>query len=137
MADQYGDFVNLISRGGGNILGGGGRLATRTLANRIPIDIINEEKTIFIYAEIPGVTKENINVDFYNNKMTINAEKVRTYHNGEIAEIKFGKFERAITLPICVTKRETVAVSYENGILKIKITKLFEEENKFSLGVNV
>lgn len=101
--------------------------------NKIPVDMVNEEKTIYIYAEIPGINKENVEVDFFNNKLTITVEKIRSYDEPEVSEIKFGKFERSFTLPICVTRRDTVSVTYNNGILKIKINKLIEEENKFSI----
>ena len=106
--------------------------SNRTLA-QIPVDMVNEEKTIYIYAEIPGINKENVEVDFYNNKLTITVEKIRSYDGPEVSEIKFGKFERCLTLPICVTRRDTVSVTHNNGVLKIKINKLIEEENKFSV----
>lgn len=96
-------------------------------------DMFSDEKTIYIYAEIPGVEKENIDVDFYNNKITIKVEKNRPYEPPQTSQIVYGKFENEITLPLCITKRETVSVSCNNGILKIKINKFVEEENKFSI----
>jgi HSP20 family molecular chaperone IbpA len=99
----------------------------------IPYDMFSDEKTIYIYAEIPGVEKENIDVDFYNNKITIKVEKNRPYEPPQNSQIVYGKFENEITLPLCITKRETVSVSCNNGILKIKINKFVEEENKFSI----
>ena len=107
--------------------------------NKININFINLEKnTIIIAAEIPGVDKKKINVDFYNNLLTISFERDNHYGSSsnsiyEISEIKNGKFERKITLPICVTKKETVSTEYTDGILKITINILCEEENKFSL----
>jgi HSP20 family protein len=100
---------------------------------KIPVDVVNEEKTTYIYAEIPGVNKEEITVDFYNNKLTISVDRKKPYDRTDISEIKYGKLERTLTLPLCVTRRDTVNVSYTNGILKIKINKLVEEENKFSV----
>jgi HSP20 family protein len=103
---------------------------------RFPIDIINEEKTIYIYAELPGVSKSDVEVDFFNNKLTISFEKIRSYDVPQTSEIKYGKFVRTLTLPICITRKETVTVCYKDGILKIKIDKLVEEENKFSVKVD-
>jgi len=120
-----GDFMSIIS--------GRGNASNRASRHKIPVDVVNEEKTITIYAEIPGINKENITVDFYNNKLTISAEKVRTYQSVEVSELKFGRYERVITLPLCVTCQETVGVTYENGVLKITIAKCVEEENKFSI----
>lgn len=119
-----------------NVLGNNINSRTFSSNHKFPIDIINEEKTIYIYAELPGIDKNNLEVDFYNNKLTISFEKQRQYDIPQTSEIKYGNFERTVTLPICITKRETVSVSYDNGILKIKINKLVEEENKFSVRVS-
>lgn len=100
-----------------------------------PLDIIEEDSTIYVYTEIPGVNKENIKIDFYNNALTIEVEKTPPYNRNTTTEIKYGRFSRTVTLPICVTRKETVGVTYNNGVLKIKINKLVEEENKFSMSV--
>jgi HSP20 family protein len=107
-------------------------------SNKINIDFINQEnKKIIIYAEIPGVDRKKINLDFYNNLLTISVEREFNDRNSGstiyISEIKYGKFERKINLPICVTKKETVSVEYVDGILKITINLLIEEENRFNL----
>lgn len=99
----------------------------------IPIDMVNEEKTIYIYAELPGVQKEHIVIDVYNNTLTISAEKTHSYNNPAVNELKFGKFQRVLTLPICITRSETVSSTYQNGVLKIKINKAVEEANRFSV----
>ena len=112
---------------------GSTRSNSRNNNYKIPVDIVNHPNYLYLYIEIPGVSKENIDVDFYNNKLTVSIDKTRTYEEPEVSEIKYGKFERVFTLPICVTKKETVTVSYVNGVLKIKIDKAVEEENKFSL----
>jgi HSP20 family protein len=112
---------------------GSTRSNSRNNNYKIPVDIVNHPNYLDLYIEIPGVSKENIDVDFYNNKLTVSIDKTRSYEEAEVSEIKYGKFERVFTLPICVTKKETVTVSYVNGVLKIKINKAVEEENKFSL----
>jgi HSP20 family molecular chaperone IbpA len=101
--------------------------------NKVNIDIVNEDKFMYVYAELPSVPKENIDVSFYNNKITIFAEKTRPYDLPEMSEIKYGKYERTITLPFCITKKESVSLNFNNGMLKIKINKELEEENKFCL----
>lgn len=109
--------------------------ASRQYGKTILVDIINEEKIIYVYAEIPSVSRENIDVDFFNNKLTIGVKKDRTYAQPSVSEIGYGRYERSITLPICITRQDTVSVSLTNGILEIKINKLIEEENRFSVRV--
>lgn len=107
---------------------------TQSSTRKIPIDVFNNVDNIVIYAEIPGVNKENIEIDFYNNKLTIIIDKKKPYTDDlEISEIKFGKWQRTINLPICITKPETVSLNYQNGILQILINKLTEEANKFTI----
>lgn len=110
--------------------------STQSRVTKFPIDVINDEKTIYIYGELPGIKKEDIKIDFYNNKLTVKAEKKCDYEGPEVAEIKYFPYERVITLPICVTSNRAVAVNYNNGVLKIVINKLVEEENKFSVSVD-
>lgn len=109
---------------------------TSTSNYKFPVDVLNEEKTIYVYAELPSVKKQDISVDFYNNKLTIKVEKVREYETPGVSEIKYGQFERVITLPICVTSNRAVSVNYDNGLLKIRINKLVEEENKFTVRID-
>lgn len=113
------DFINLFP--------------TSNRRTNIHVDMVDEENYIYLYAEIPGVNKEDVVVDFYNNKVSISVDKNRNYVQPERPEIKYGHFERSITLPICITKKETVSVNIKNGILKIKINKHIEEENKFTV----
>jgi HSP20 family molecular chaperone IbpA len=112
------------------------REPVRTTRPLMPIDVLNTDSSMYIYAEIPGVSKDCVDVDFYNNKLTITVEKNRKYDSPEMSEIKYGKAERTITLPICVTKKDTVSVGYSDGILRVKINKLLEEENKFSVKID-
>lgn len=102
----------------------------------ISIDIVNTEEVIYVYAELPGVAKEHIDVDFYNNKLTIVADKTCPYQEPDLGEIAYGRVERTITLPICVTKSDTVSVIMKNGILCIRINKLVEEANKFKVVIS-
>jgi HSP20 family molecular chaperone IbpA len=132
LADQFSRILtSILTQPPGTSLGS--LVPTGSTSRSIKIDIVNEENTIFVYAELPGVNKEDIEVDFYNNKLTISAEKKRTYASPEISEIKYGKYERILTLPICITARETVIVTHDNGVLKIQINKLIEERNRFSV----
>ena len=103
------------------------------VARRFPIDVVNTENKMDIYAEIPGVKKDRIIVDFYNNRLTISRDKERPYSDPDTSEIYYGNITRVVILPICVTKKEAVEISYKDGILHISINKLLEEENKFSV----
>jgi len=107
----------------------------RPKPNRIPIDLISEEKSIYILAELPGVLPDDVSIDIFNNKITILAKKNRESISGtqNVSELQFGQFERVVNINFCITRPETIRSSMKNGILKIKIDKLVEEKNKFSV----
>lgn len=105
------------------------------VSSDIKIDMQETDDNIVITAELPGVNKEDIKIDFYNNQLSIKADKIRPVSQFVLNEIKYGFLERKITLPLCITVKETVSTKYENGNLTITINKLVEESNRFSLSV--
>ena len=103
--------------------------------NQINIDIINEENLITIFAEVPGVKLDDLNIEIDNNKLTIQCEKKcsnsRQSNRNNTNEIKYGRMTRTITLPFCITEEKTICTTLSHGILKIVVNKLIEDKNKF------
>lgn len=115
-----------------------GRRIVEQNINKFAVDVTEDEKHIYIYAELPGVSKDKVHLDILNNHITITAEKPISFASEETklsGDILYGQLERKIKLPLCVTRQETVAARMENGILKICINKFLEEENRFSVNV--
>lgn len=78
---------------------------------REPItDVFNENHEIRIYAEMPGVNKEDIKLDLKEDILDISAQ------NGD------RKYRKEILLPVKV-KADTMTSSYNNGILEIGFKK--------------
>lgn len=101
------------------------------------VDIVDTKNNLYVYMELPGVSEESISIDFFNNKVDINGEKVKKYTAVPTKrEITYGKFNRKISLPLSVTNKENVSVQYTNGVLKLTIDKKKEEENRFRMGVS-
>jgi HSP20 family protein len=100
------------------------------------LDVVDTKNNLYIYADIPGVTESSINVEFFNNQLTISGEKLKRYTSvASKKEIVYGKFIRKVSIPICVTSQSNVTVSYTNGVLLVQIDKKKENKNKFSVGV--
>lgn len=102
----------------------------------IPIDIANDTTKMTIYAQVPFVRKEDIDIDILNNKLTLTIERKSPEETLSVREIKYGKFQRVLTLPLCITRKETVETLLENGILKIVINKYIEESNRFKVSID-
>jgi len=95
------------------------------------VDIQETDKEIIVTAEIPGVEKENIKVNVYDNTLEISASESREEEEKKKGYIrrerKVGRFYRTITLPYEVSPEKAKA-TYKNGILEIRLPKVEVEE---------
>lgn len=101
------------------------------------IDILESEQYIIVLVEVPGVKPENIDLDFYNNRLSISGirENVGENFTKIQQEISYRRFSRVVNLPLSVTNQNNVETKLENGILKISIDKSQEERNRFSVSI--
>jgi len=85
----------------------------------------------YIEVDLPGVKKEDINIDVDDNTLTISGErKLKEEHkedNFYKVESVYGKFERAFSLPEDVDT-EKIEAEHKNGVLEIKIPKVQKVE---------
>ena len=102
------------------------------------IDVKEDDKTYSVFVDLPGYSKENLNVEVNEaNMVHINAKReTEEAKEGEkyiLRERSSQEFTRAFTLPKEVD-RENVDASYENGVLKLVIPKI---EKKVAQSVKV
>lgn len=97
------------------------------------IDVSETDDKFLISAELPGMSKDDININLENNRLSISGErsfekedKGKKYHR---VETKYGSFERSFQLPDNVDQ-DSISASYENGLLEISIQKSEEEVKK-------
>jgi HSP20 family molecular chaperone IbpA len=100
-----------------------------------PVDVTESNTNITLYMDIPGVSSDSIDVDFYNNKIEVTGDRVKPYETSQRREIAYGRFKRIVTIPISVTSRESVNVTSDDGVLCITIDKENEEKNKFKVRI--
>jgi len=99
-----------------------------------PYDIINDKKYMKILIELPGVEKKSLKIDFNNNKIIISGEKKNSSKTNIVKnEIKYGKIERKIVLPVIIEDENDVTVTFKDGILLIKIDKQNMSDNSFTV----
>lgn len=90
------------------------------------IDISETDNQFLISAELPGMKKEDINIDLENSRLTISGERSfkkeeegKKFHR---VETRYGSFNRSFQLPDNVDE-ESIEASYEDGLLNISIDK--------------
>ena len=98
------------------------------------VDVVVDEKSLRLIAELPGVKKEDVKILLENGFLTVSGEKKNDFEaNEEINVIRnerlFGKFERKFELPEDINPEKIKAI-FENGLLKISIAKLIPAKPK-------
>jgi HSP20 family protein len=112
-------------------------LTTTTFAP--PVDIYEDEHTITLQMEVPGIDEKDIDVRIEDNTLTVHGErkmeKEQKEENFRRIERQYGSFTRSFTLPSSVDRGQ-VSADYEKGVLKIKLAKKAESKPK-QIKVNV
>ncbi len=98
-----------------------------------PVDVYEDEHSVNVKIEVPGVDEKDIDVRIENNVLTVHGErkfeKEEKQENFRRLERQYGSFTRTFTLPTTVDA-EKVAASYDKGILKIALPKKAEAKPK-------
>lgn len=97
----------------------------------MPVEITEKEKEYDIRAELPGVKKEDLDIDIDKNYITIKAKKEEEKNEDTNAykksEFRYGEFSRSVYLPQDVDVDKTEA-KMEHGVLKITAPKIYAEK---------
>ncbi|CAG8475619.1 4699_t:CDS:2 [Acaulospora colombiana] len=118
--DDFFKDLNVARRTGG--------LNTRgNNASWVPhIDVHETEKDFVVNAELPGVGKEQVNVDVRENVLMISGESAQDPKfkdcKTHIQERRYGQFSRAISLPP-YSRSDEITAKFEHGILEVTIPK--------------
>ena len=103
------------------------RSGERAAPAAVKIEVTESEKGYVVHAEIPGVSKDEIQVAVEGNQVTLSAEVKRSAQtkDGERvlrAERYYGTVYRSFTLPSELDEANSEA-RYENGVLELKLAK--------------
>ena len=97
------------------------------------VDVFEEKDDIVVKAELPGIEKDNIEVNLTDHTLTIKGEKKKEEEikeeNYYRAERSYGSFLRTLELPRDV-RADQVKASFKNGILEVRIPKTEEAKAK-------
>ncbi len=105
---------------------------------RPAIEIKQTDKNYKIKVQLPGVDKDDIDVQLDSDFMTITAEIQEEKEEKEeqeknekynTTEFRYGKYQRTISFDHPIKPFETKA-KYKNGVLKITVPKQYIEEIK-------
>lgn len=90
------------------------------------VDVSEDEKQIKVSAELPGMSKDHIELTLAKDSLTIQGEKKseeedkgKGYYRRECS---YGSFQRVVPLPIEVDDEKAQA-EFKNGVLKVVLPK--------------
>jgi HSP20 family protein len=98
---------------------------------KMKIDVKEDDKTFTVHAEIPGVKKEDIQIDIDDDQVSLRAEARRETESekdskkGEkvvYSERSYGMTSRSFTLPAHVDAKGAKA-EYKDGVLSLTLPK--------------
>ncbi|KAH8107234.1 HSP20-like chaperone [Cristinia sonorae] len=113
--------------------------APRSLRPRMDVHEDAQSNTVLATFELPGLKKEDVNIDVHNNILTVSGESKVSSERDEngyaVRERRFGKFSRSIPLPQGI-KGEDIKASLENGVLSVTFPKTTPEQAPKKIAIN-
>ncbi|PPQ70101.1 hypothetical protein CVT25_005605 [Psilocybe cyanescens] len=96
------------------------------MLHRMDLHENSEKNLVTASFEFPGATKEDLQIEVHNGKLTVSAETKQSTEHDEngyaVRERRFGKYSRTLQLPQGV-KDEEITAAMENGILTVTFPK--------------
>ena len=96
-------------------------------------DLDETDRHYLIALDIPGMSKDQLQVEITGNTLTISGEKKEEKKEGKGAQRSYerfhGRFERSFTLPDLAAS-DKVEARYDDGVLRISVPKSEEAKAK-------
>lgn len=95
------------------------------------VEIRETEDAYHVQIDVPGIRKEDIQIDFHNGTLAVSGERrmVEKSEGESVVRVerRYGSFYRSFGLPMQVDS-DNIRASYEDGVLRLDIPKA--EESK-------
>jgi HSP20 family protein len=102
--------------------------AVPALASRFPVDLYEDKDNTYVRAELPGVSRDAINVEMVDGYLNLTASRKQ-------GEESFS-LNRSVAIPEAV-QADKVTAGYENGVLTVTLPKQEQAKpRKIAITVN-
>lgn len=103
------------------------------------VDVLENDKAYELHVEVPGMSKEDFNIEVNDNYLTVSGERKFTNEKNEknfhSIETRYGSFSRSFALPENVNA-DKINAKYNNGILELTVPKDEKKMLKTTIKVN-
>ena len=90
------------------------------------MDLVEGEDHYLLKADLPGMSEEDVSIEFNDGTLTIAGERRADYERKEKGffrlERSFGKFSRSLTLPDGVDP-DGISALFHDGVLEVRVPK--------------
>lgn len=96
------------------------------------IDIVEREEEIVVKVDLPGMSREDIDLSVRGNVLVISGERKEGAETGRAyycRECRYGGFRRTVTIPPAVDI-DKIDASYKEGVLEVVMPKKEEAKGK-------
>jgi len=108
------------------------------------IDVKSTGDDLVIYAEVPGIERDDIDVEVTDGVLTIRGERTAATEKSDegwlIRERSYGSFERSLVLPEGIDP-DKITADYRDGLLELHVPKAMEalrpKTHRIALGSEV
>lgn len=96
-------------------------------------NVFRKDETFILKAEIPGMKKDDIDLQIRDNTVRVSGERNPDFSPNEVSlhrrERRCGRFDRTIKLPVRVDG-DKVNAEYRNGVLTVTLPQIEEDKPK-------
>lgn len=89
-------------------------------------DVYETESEYKIALDLPGISRDAIEVDIDENRLVIKGTRIVEENNKQRTERPAGKFLRSFTVPSSVDQTQ-IGAEYRDGVLQVKLPKRKEQ----------
>ena len=101
------------------------------------IDVKSDDKAYTVHAEVPGVKKDDIQLEVHDGILILKGEKKEEISDNKTAHVierRFGSFERSMRLPDDADV-DSISATHADGVLIVTIPRIVSKENKKSIAI--
>jgi HSP20 family protein len=89
-------------------------------------DVFEDEQRVVVRLEVPGMDKQDINLEVLDDTLVVSGEKRFERESSEghwrVMQCAYGSFRRVVPLPAQVLSEQAKA-AYKNGVLRVELPK--------------
>ncbi|MGE0191442.1 MAG: Hsp20/alpha crystallin family protein [Planctomycetota bacterium] len=93
------------------------------------LDVSEDADDVWVSVELPGMKRDNVNVQLQDGILTISGEKSESEEekkrNYRCVERRYGRFTRSLTLPSTVAP-DKIDARMSDGVLRVRLPKTAE-----------